>query len=238
MTVVVTGGGTGLGKAIAATFVRGGEDVVITGRRERVLTEAAQEIGAQAHVCDNATVEGVSSLAERLQGEPISALVNNAGGNVELSEPSSGGLDGLRDVWVRNFEANVLTTVLTTRALADRIVDGGSVVTMGSLGAERGAESYGTAKAAVQSWTIQAAIELGARGITVNAVSPGFIDETEFFHGLLTEDRREQLVAATKNGRVGVPQDVAELVHFLASPGARHITAQTLHVNGGAAITR
>ena len=69
-------------------------------------------------------------------------------------------------------------------------------------------------------------------------ISPGYIAETGFFHGRLTEQRRAALISATHNGRAGQPGDIAETAYFLASPGARHITGQALHVNGGAHVAR
>ncbi len=82
------------------------------------------------------------------------------------------------------------------------------------------------------------AAELGPRGITANVVSPGYTTDTEFFRGQLPTERRDTLVAATRTGRAGTPEDVAATVHFLASPGARHITGQVIAVNGGAHTTR
>jgi len=132
----------------------------------------------------------------------------------------------------------VLTAVLTTAALEPLLRDGGRVVNIGSIAADTGAGSYGAAKAAVAAWTVDLAGELGPRGITVNTVAPGFIDHTEYFPGGIPAERRERLLAATFTGRVGEPADIAEAVWFLASPGAGHITGQTLHVNGGARTTR
>ena len=90
----------------------------------------------------------------------------------------------------------------------------------------RGSRSSGTART------------LGARGLTANAISPGYIAETDFFRGRLTEERKAALIKATHDGRAGRPGDIAETAYFLASAGARHITGQTLHVNGGAHTTR
>jgi 3-oxoacyl-[acyl-carrier protein] reductase len=76
--------------------------------------------------------------------------------------------------------------------------------------------------------------DLGADGITANVIAPGFTDDTEFFRGRMTDERRTALRAQTANGMGGTPSDIAATVLFLASPGASHITAQTIHVNGGA----
>jgi 3-oxoacyl-[acyl-carrier protein] reductase len=90
----------------------------------------------------------------------------------------------------------------------------------------------------LHAWTAGLSATVGPRGLTANLVSPGYIEATEFFQGRLTDQRREALIAATHTGRAGIPDDVAATVEFLASPGARHITGQTVHVNGGAHTTR
>jgi 3-oxoacyl-[acyl-carrier protein] reductase len=112
------------------------------------------------------------------------------------------------------------------------------VVSIGSIGAERRGGSYGAAKAALQAWNSFLSAELAPRGVTANVVSCGYITDTEFFQGAMTPERHASLVAETHDGRPGTLADVAETIHFLASPGARHITGQTLHVNGGAFTTR
>jgi 3-oxoacyl-[acyl-carrier protein] reductase len=104
-------------------------------------------------------------------------------------------------------------------------------VHLGSIAANRGAGSYGAAKAALATWNLDIAAELGARGITSNV---GFIAETEFFQGRLSGDRRKRLLEATMTHREGQVEDIADTIFFLASPAARHITGQVLHVNGGA----
>ncbi len=149
------------------------------------------------------------------------------------------GLSAVAESWLANYRANVLTAVLTTTALEPLMTSGSRVINLGSIAAESGVPSYGPVKAAVQSWTVSLAQQLGPRGITVNTVAPGFIADTEFFGpGGLSEARLDALRAATATGRLGEVQDIAALVAFLASNGAGHITGQTLHVNGGALTTR
>lgn len=79
---------------------------------------------------------------------------------------------------------------------------------------------------------------MGPEGLTANVIAPGYITETDFFRGKLSEQRRTALIDATHNGRAGHPHDIAETTYFLASEGARHITGRTLHINGGAHTTR
>jgi 3-oxoacyl-[acyl-carrier protein] reductase len=160
-TIVVTGGGTGIGKAVAERFRADGDQVVITGRRGEVLEKTAAEIGAQAVVCDGTDPEQVRRLLAALPGE-VQVLVNNAGGNTDFgaSDPAED-LAVLKANWLANFDANVLTAVLATTALAPRLANGGAVVHIGSIAGARGAGSYGAAKAALATWNQDVAAELG-----------------------------------------------------------------------------
>ncbi|MCC3314446.1 SDR family NAD(P)-dependent oxidoreductase [Nocardia africana] len=237
--VLVTGGGNGIGKATAARFRADGDTVIITGRNAERLARAAAEIDAEPIVCDATDPQAVAEMADEL-GADLDVVVNMAGGNTDLGR--SGGhpasLDEVAAAWRANLDANLLSAVLTTTAVLDKLRPGGSIITIGSIGAEYAASSYGAAKAALAAWTAGLSSTVGARGLTANAVAPGYIAETGFFRGELSEQRRTALIDATHNGRAGRPSDVAETVYFLASAGARHITGQTLHVNGGAHTTR
>ena len=128
--------------------------------------------------------------------------------------------------------------MLTTTAVLEKLRPGGSIINIGSIGAEYASTSYGAAKAALAAWTAGLSSEVGPKALTANLIAPGYIAETDFFHGNLSEQRRTALIDATHNGRAGHPSDIAETTYFLASDGARHITGQTLHVNGGAHTTR
>ncbi len=128
--------------------------------------------------------------------------------------------------------------MLTTSAVLPGLRPGGTIINVGSIGAEYASTSYGAAKAALAAWTAGLSADVGRRGLTANVISPGYTAGTGFFRGRLTEQRKTALIGATHNGRAGQPEDVAETAYFLASDGARHITGQTLHVNGGAHTTR
>jgi 3-oxoacyl-[acyl-carrier protein] reductase len=265
--VLITGASGGIGRAIAARFAAGGDRVVITGRNADRLRRAAAELGVHDIVCDASDPAQVAALraglAERFEAT-LDVLVNNAGGNTNFEptpdagpgrQETAGGTDDddstdggagacraelrrLAASWQANLDANLISAVLTTNALADMLVAGGSVISLGTIGAERGGGSYGAAKAALAAWNADLSADIGPRGITANVISAGYIAGTNFFRGRLTSQRRDTLIAATHDKRPGRPDDIAETAHFLASPGARHITGQTIHVNGGAFTTR
>jgi 3-oxoacyl-[acyl-carrier protein] reductase len=235
--VVVSGGGTGIGRATARLFAREGARVTLLGRRANVLRDAAAELqtaGAAAvhwHALDLADANAVTELA-RSWDEPVDVLVNNAGGADRRETPD---LTTVAEQWLADFRTNVLTAVLLTTALVERLRrPGGRVILLSSIAALRGGGgSYSAAKAALHGWAFDLAADLGPDGITVNVVAPGFVDETEFFAGTMTDARRARLVDGTLVKRAGRPEDVAALIGFLASPEAGYVTAQIVQSNGG-----
>jgi NAD(P)-dependent dehydrogenase (short-subunit alcohol dehydrogenase family) len=241
--VLVTGGGNGLGKAVAARFLVDGDTVFITGRNAGRVADTAAEIGAKPIAGDATNHVQVARMAGGI-GDDLDVLVNMAGGNTDFTATAVGPgepvaeLERVAAAWHANLDANLLSAVLTTTAVLGKFRAGGSIINVGSIGAEYASTSYGAAKAALAAWTAGLSAEVGARGLTANVISPGYIAETDFFRGRLTEERKAALVKATHDGRAGQPGDIAETAYFLASDGARHITGQTLHVNGGAHTTR
>ncbi|MQA04787.1 MAG: SDR family oxidoreductase [Streptosporangiales bacterium] len=237
--VIVTGGGTGIGRAVAARFAADGDAVLITGRRAGPLQATAEELGAGVRFAVSDATD--PAQVEQLRGElpaTVDVLVNNAGGNTDFDQPAVTDLKSLAANWHTNLAANLVSAVLLTAAVRDRLAAGGAVVNIGSIAADKGAGAYGAAKAGLASWNVTLAAELGPSGITANVVSPGYIADTEFFRDQLTDERRASLVAATHTGRAGAPADIADAVHFLASAAARQITGQVLNVNGGERTTR
>jgi 3-oxoacyl-[acyl-carrier protein] reductase len=235
-TAIVTGGGTGIGRAVARRLAADGLDVVITGRRKQVLEETAEELGVRAIAFDASDVAAIEAALPALPGQ-VDVLVNNAGGNIARHRPApaDGDLTGLRDLWAAQLEANLISAVLMTSALTPRLARDGRVISIGSIAGARGGGAYGAAKAALHTWTGDLAFELGGQGITVNVIAPGYIEDTEFFgEGGAPTERRAWLIDQMANGRPGRPADVADTVAFLASAEAGNITAQVIHVNGGA----
>jgi 3-oxoacyl-[acyl-carrier protein] reductase len=238
--IVVTGGGTGIGLAVAGTFAGAGDAVVITGRRPDVLAKAAADLGSgvRAVAFDAADPGQVAAALADLPGR-VDVLVHSAGGNTSIGAPEPEDLAELAAAWRANLDANLLSAVLVTAALRPRLAPGGAVISLSSIAAHRaGADSYGAAKAAVEAWNLTLAAELGTDRITANVIAPGYTEDTEFFRDRMTEQRRAALIGQTANGRAGTPADIAATVAFLASPAASHITGQTLHVNGGALAGR
>jgi 3-oxoacyl-[acyl-carrier protein] reductase len=237
--VLVTGGGNGIGKTVAARFRSGGDAVIITGRNIDRLTNTATEIGGRAIPCDGTNAQQVARMADEL-GATLDVVVNMAGGNTDFDQPAAqdADLEQVLAAWRANLDANLLSAVLTTTAVLDKLRPGGSIINVGSIGAEYASTSYGAAKAALAAWTAGLSSTVGPMGLTANLISPGYIAGTDFFRGKLSEQRRTTLINATHNKRAGQPGDIAESAYFLASRGARHITGQTVHVNGGAHTTR
>jgi 3-oxoacyl-[acyl-carrier protein] reductase len=248
-SVVVSGGGTGIGRAIASRFARVGDRVAILGRRETVLRDAAAELNRElstdeprvfafpGDVSNPETVRQVARQIEEFDHGGLNVLVNNVGGIVQGPDAS---LEEIAANWTETYRSNVLTGVLLTEALLPRLRrPGGRVVNLSSIAAFRGGGGpYSAAKAAVVGWTLDLAVRLGPEGITVNVVAPGYITGTEFFGDRMTKARHDRLVAQTLDGRAGHPEDVASTVFWVASEEMSHVTGQVIQVNGGALLGR
>ncbi|MEV0965748.1 SDR family oxidoreductase [Streptomyces sp. NPDC049910] len=241
-TVVISGGGTGIGLAAAEAFAADGERVLLLGRREEVLARAAERIpGARYCAADLSEPRGAHRAARFAAREygTVDVLVHSAGGSGRL-EGRAASEDPLEEAahdWMLNFRLNTLTAALLTEALEGHLATpGGRVLFLSSIAAYRGSGSppYAASKAALHPYAHDLARRLGPRGITVNLVAPGYVEETGFFGDGIEEDRRRQLIAETSTGRAGRPGDVAQTLRWLASHAASHITSQVVQVNGGA----
>jgi 3-oxoacyl-[acyl-carrier protein] reductase len=239
--IIVSGAGTGIGKATAASFAELGDAVTLLGRRANLLERAADEInaavGGERVGWQAVDLTDPDAVAQVELPETVEVLVNNAGGAYRGGEE---GLQGVVAALRADMDQNLLTAqLLTTRVLPCLRRPGGRIVNVSSIAALRGGgDSYGAAKAAIIGWSYNLAADLGSDGISVNVVAPGFVSGTEFFGDAMTAERRQRLTEATLLGRPGVPADIAAAIVFFASPGAGYITGQVLQVNGGALFGR
>ncbi|MEU1038414.1 SDR family NAD(P)-dependent oxidoreductase [Streptomyces sp. NPDC005551] len=244
--VVVSGGGTGIGLATAEVFAAEGDRVVLLGRREDVLREAAERLderhGASTatwYAADLSDPGQVAAATAFITADetPLDVVVANAGGNVAPAH--DGTLASIADSYRRNFDANVLTAVLLTESLLPHMRrPGGRIVQLSSIAALRGPGSYGGSKGWINTYTFDLAQRLGPEGITVNAVAPGFVGDTEFFGDRATPEFVESRVAQTLTRRAGRPAEIAAAIKYVSSPEAANLTGQLLHINGGAALGR
>jgi 3-oxoacyl-[acyl-carrier protein] reductase len=236
---LVTGASQGIGESIAKALAAAGAHVVVAARREDKASSVAQAIAAaggsaealRLDVADPASVSAAFKAVVEKHGK-LDVLVNNAG----ITD------DGLilrmsKDSWDKVIATDLTGVFLCAqeaaktmlkKRVAGRIVNITSVV--GLMG-NPGQTNYAAAKAGVVGFTKALAREIGSRGITVNAVAPGYIETT--MTDVLNDEQRKALVGQIVLGRLGTPEDVAAAVVFLASDAAAYVTGTTLNVSGG-----
>jgi 3-oxoacyl-[acyl-carrier protein] reductase len=233
---LVTGASRGIGAAIADRLAADGATVIGTATSESGASAIAERMaghggtGRVLNIIDSAAVEAlVGAVAEEFG--TISILVNNAGITRDQLL-----LRMKEEEWQAILDTNLSSVFRTSKAVLrgmmkarkGRIISIASVI--GSIG-NAGQSNYAAAKAGIVAFSKSLAREIGSRGITVNVVSPGFID-TDMTRAL-PEEQRSALLGQIPLQRFGEADDIAQAVAFLASPGAAYITGETLHVNGG-----
>jgi 3-oxoacyl-[acyl-carrier protein] reductase len=237
---IVTGASKGIGAAIAKALGAEGASVVVNYASSKEGADAVvgvieqtggKAIAVQGDVSKQAEAKGIIDAAIKAFGK-LDILVNNSG------VYEFGAIEDVTEVQFRKmFDVNVLGTLLTTRAAVEYLKEGGSIINVGSavtsLLPPQSAVYTGT-KGAVDAITGVLATELGARKIRVNAINPGII-ETEGTHtaGVIGSDMEAGFVAQTPLGRVGQPDDIADIAVFLASDASRWLTGEKLVASGG-----
>ncbi len=234
---LVTGGGTGIGRAVAQALVAEGAKVVVAGRREEPLKQLANEHPESVrYVITDITEKGAPANAIRFaieQFERLDVLVNNAG--VAVLAP----LVELDDDTIQlTYGVNVQGALSLTREAVPHLAKvGGSVVNITSTLAQAsqpGAAAYSGSKAALERITSSLAVELGPAGIRVNSVAPGVTQtKADMNEAGVPLEIIEAMIAQTPLGRIGQPEDIAKAVVFLASEDASWITGQSLQSSGG-----
>lgn len=239
---LVTGGSSGIGYAIAQRFVQEKFRTIITGRNVQKLEKAAQELGdcCTGIPFDMQWLEKMPTFVQQIQKTygGIDVLVNNAGINQKKM---------LTEVTDCDFENIVKTNQVALFALTREVVKvmlqqetRGAIINISSMAAHYGIPevvSYTASKTALEGMTRAMAVELSPSGIRVNCVAPGFIKTPMSSRALDSDpERKNKVLARTPMARLGIPDDIANAVYFLASDQASFITGETLKVDGGNSI--
>ena len=231
---LITGGGTGIGKAVAKALVAEGGKVVVTGRRLEPLEQLASEFPDSIRYTPmDVTEKGAPANAVRFVNEQfgrLDILVNSAGMG-ELGPLVDLGDDAIQKTFAVNVEGMLITT---REAIPSLSQNGGAVVNISSTVAQAslpGTAAYAGSKAAMERITSSLAVELGPQGIRVNSVAPG-VTNTDII-SIAPKEMIDGMIAQTPLGRIGEPEDIARAVVFLASDDASWITGQVLQSSGG-----
>ncbi len=239
---LITGGGSGIGLAIARCMVEAGARVVLAGRREALLAEAVKTLGGAAGyvVHDVTRLEEAPHLvrqAENAAGAPVSILVNNAG--IHLKKPAV-------ETTEADFQAILTTHLCAAHALNRAVLPGmlkrnhGSILFIGSMASIFGIPlltAYSAAKSGMLGMVRSLATEASGQGVRVNAIAPGWI-ETPMMRQALDGDpaRRDKILSRTPAKTFGRPDDIGQAAVYLSSPAASFVTGVCLPVDGGASI--
>jgi NAD(P)-dependent dehydrogenase (short-subunit alcohol dehydrogenase family) len=238
---IVTGGGSGIGLAIAEKFTKNGIATVIVGRDEEKLKNAKALLGECCYpiACDVSNLAGIPGLVEKIvkQFGRIDILVNNAGINMKKE---------FTEVTDEEFQKIITTNLCSVFAISREVVKemlrkgSGSIINISSMAAQYGLPkviAYSASKTAIDGMTRAMAVELSPKGVRVNAIAPGFI-ETDMTAKALNSDpeRKQKVFGRTPMGYMGKPDDIGEAALFLASDAAKYITGVVLPVDGGNSI--
>ena len=238
---LVTGGSRGIGKAIAQTFAREGATVAICGRKQETLDSVAREIGGQvlAIACHVGRADDLQRLAGMLHARfgRIDILVNNAATNVAQGPALS--IDDAQ--FDKMVEVNLKSAFRLIRLVAPGMCDRGrgSIINIASISGLRPQFEglmYSATKAALIMMTQSYALELGPKGVRVNAIAPGLIGTVLSEYYWKDDSRLEKHIENQPIKHLGEPQEVAEVALLLASDRASYLTGQTLVVDGGATL--
>ncbi|WP_210200399.1 SDR family NAD(P)-dependent oxidoreductase [Cohaesibacter celericrescens] len=239
-TALITGGGSGIGFAIASCLYQAGANVIIAGRRKAVLDEACKKLGPRASsvVLDVADLSAIPHCIGDIQAKygAIDILVNNAGNTVKkpFDESSMDDFDGVFDVHVRG------PLELTRQIIKNQIVNGGGRVlfisSMTAFISQPNVLPYTVSKTALSGVIRALTAEFASKNIRINGVAPGWID-TDLYRQATQGDlaRQQKILSRIATGALGEPQDIGWTCAFLASNAAKYITGQVLLVDGGAA---
>ena len=233
--VLVTGGSSGIGLATARLFVEEGATVFITGRRSDLLDRAVDEIGKnvvgiQGDVSKGADLERLFARIEREAGR-LDAVIANAGSGtfVPFGSYTEEHLD-------TTFAVNVKGTVFTVQKALPLMPDGASVVVIGSITSVQGTPAFGVyaaSKAALRSFVRTWSVDLKARGIRFNIVSPGIVPTPAYDALGLTAEVLQPSIPRIPLGRLGTTMEIAKAVAFFASEESSYVTGSELFVDGG-----
>lgn len=239
--VLITGGGTGLGRAMANSIAACGGDVIITGRTEDTLIDTCAEIGERAHyiVHDIRDRESIPALIDQIEATygPLYAAVSNAGNHLKKSSLVTSDAEFLNVI-----DTHVLSGFALARECARRMLPRGegAILFIGSMSAIFGltdTPAYTASKSALLGMTRELATEYSPRGIRVNIIMPGFI-ESQMMRAVFTRDpaREQRVLSRTPMARIGEPADIGNAAAFLLSPAAKFISGAELVVDGGMSI--
>jgi NAD(P)-dependent dehydrogenase (short-subunit alcohol dehydrogenase family) len=238
---VITGGGTGIGQAIATAMHSAGAKVVLVGRREPELSAAVKSLGLRAaYVVHDITVhERASAIVERITAEhgPITCLVNNAGRH--LKKPA---IDTTAKEFLEVFDTHILGAHELTRFVVPGMIarKHGNILFTASMASLFGIPlvvAYASAKSAMLGMVRTLSTELSPHGIRVNAIAPGWI-ETEMSRKAMEGDpaRKNKIISRTPMSKFGEPADVGWAAVYLTSPAAKFVTGAILPVDGGVSM--